>query len=303
MRTLVVLIGLAVLIPCLAQVAAQQPQPGRPLYSSRSDLVVLQVTVVDEKSRTVAALPREAFTVFEDGVPQPISFFHQEDRPATVGFVIDGSSSMQRKRDAVIAGGLAFAASTHPDDEIFSVHFNERIWFGLPSDRAFTSDAAELRTALLKSTARGRTAVVDAIAEGLHHIERGTRDRKALIVISDGGDNASRRSYGELLAAAERSRARIYTICLAEEYDEDADPEALERLARASGGQAFTPRNPSDVTQILEGIARDLHSGYTIGYAPGSNARSGYRALRVDVRAPGHGTLTARARTGYVGLD
>ena len=300
MRTLAILV---VLIPhVFAQHGASAQQP-RPTFSSRADLVVLHVTVVDDKSRVVGQLPREAFRIFEDGVAQAISFFQPEDSPATVGFVIDGSSSMVRKRDAVIAGGLAFAAATHPDDEVFSIHFNERVWFGLPPGRAFTSDTAELRAALLRSTARGRTAVVDAVAEGLAHVERGTRDKKALIVISDGGDNASRRSFPEVLASAQRSPALIYTICLAEEYDEDADPETLERLARATGGEAFAPRKIDDVTRILERIARDLHSGYTIGYTPAPGSRRGYRALRVEVDAGGRGALRARARTGYVALD
>ena len=300
MRTL---LALALLIPCLARVEGQAPQSGRPSFSSRSDLVVLHVSVVDSKGRPVSGLTRDAFRVLEDGVPQQVSFFDQEDSPATVGFVIDGSSSMQRKREAVIAGGMAFAEETHPEDEIFTVHFNERVWFGLPEGHRFTSDASEFRAALLKSTARGQTAVFDAVAAGLEHIAHGASQKKALVVVSDGGDNASRRSFKEVVAAAERSDALIYTICLTDEYDEDADPEKLERLADATGGEAFEPRKVRDVTKILRDIAHDLHSGYTIGYAPSASAKRGWRAVKVEASSGDHGKLIARARAGYVGVD
>jgi VWFA-related protein len=292
------LVLLASSLWCVARAATQDAQPGRTVFASRADLVVVHVSVVDTKSGLVSGLPRESFAVYEDGRPQRIDFFLNEDTPATVGLVIDASMSMHRKREALVAGGMAFAEATRSRDEIFTVHFNERVWFGLAPDQPFTSDAGVLRTALQKSPARGRTALFDGVAAALRHLERGTSQKKALVVISDGGDNASTESFEDILRRVNASDALIYTICLKDEYDRDADPEALERLAAASGGIAFSPRRIGDVTKILERVARDIHGGYTIGYVP-VGARSGHRDLRVEVAAPNRRQLLVRARSGY----
>src|SRR5439155_2037119 len=119
---------------------AQAPAQPRAAFSSRSELVVLRVSVIDRKAGFVSGLPREAFAVQEDGRPQAIQFFENEDTPVTVGLVIDCSGSMQRRRDGVIAAGMAFADSSHPADELFTLNFNEKVWAGLPDDRPFTSD-------------------------------------------------------------------------------------------------------------------------------------------------------------------
>jgi Ca-activated chloride channel family protein len=283
---------------CVAGAATQDPQPGRTVFASRADLVVVHVSVVDKKSGLVSGLPRESFAVYEDGRPQQIDFFLNEDTPATVGLVIDASMSMHRKREALVAGGMAFAKATHSRDEIFTVHFNEHVWFGLGPDQPFTSDAGLLRATLQKAPARGRTALFDGVAAALRHVERGTSQKKALIVISDGGDNASRESFEDILRRVNQSDALIYTICLKDEYDRDADPDVLERLATASGGIAFSPRRIGDVTKVLERIARDIHSGYTIGYVPAA-ARGGHRDVRVEVTTPNGRQLLVRARSGY----
>ena len=292
------LILASVIVVATTAADAQDAQPARTAFRSRSDLVVLHVSVIDRRSGPVAGLPRDAFTVYEDGRVQPIAFFDPEDSPATVGLVIDSSLSMMRKREPVIAAGLAFAESTNPRDELFTVHFNERVWFGLPPGTPFTSDSGALRGALQKSTARGRSAVYDAVAQALEHVERGTTQKKALVVVSDGGDNASRRTLSDLLAAAKRSEAIVYTIVLTDEYDAEANPEAMEELTRVSGGISFRPRKLDEVGDILRRIARDLHSGYTIGYVP---AREGglFRAVRVDVASPRDRSLVVRSRSGY----
>lgn len=283
---------------CAARAATQDPQPGRAIFSSRADLVVLHVSVVDRKAGLVSGLPREAFTVYEDGQPQRIEFFSNEDSPATVGLVIDSSMSMHRKRDALIAAGVTFAQSTHPKDEIFSVLFNERVWFGLAPEQPFTSNPAQLRAALSTSTARGRTALFDAVMAALQHVERGTSGKQALIVISDGGDNSSRASFAEVLDAVSRSDAVIYTVCLTDEYDGDADPGKLEKLSKASGAIPFKPQDVNDVARILERVARDIHSGYTVGYVPSATA-AGRRKIKVEVAAPNRGRMSVRARSEY----
>jgi Ca-activated chloride channel family protein len=306
-RTVCVACVLA-LLACVhaARTLAQDPPP-RPVFSSRSDLVVLHVTVLDGRSGFVSGLPREAFRVYEDGRPQEIEFFSNEDSPVTVGLVIDSSGSMQRKREAVIAAGLAFAQSSHPQDEMFTVHFNERVWTGLPGNQPFTSDLSELRAALERSAARGRTAFFDAVTFALRHLETGHRQKKVLVVISDGGDNASTTTFEELLDRAHRADAVIYAIGLSDWYDREADPDVLRDLAKATGGEAFFVRNTERAkdraTEILSRIARDIRSGYTIGYTPEREVEAdadGFRTVKVEVSAPDRRKLTVRARAGYV---
>lgn len=306
-RTVCVACVLALLSGVHAARGLAQDPPTRPVFSSRSDLIVLHLTVLDGRSGFVSGLPREAFTVYEDGRPQEIEFFSNEDSPVTVGLVIDSSGSMQRKREAVIAAGLAFAQSSHPQDEMFTVHFNERVWTGLPDGQPFTSDLSELRTALERSGARGRTAFFDAVTFALRHLETGHRQKKVLVVISDGGDNASTTTFKELLDRAHRADAVIYAIGLSDWYDREADPDVLRDLAKATGGEAFFVRNTDRAkeraTEILSRIARDIRSGYTIGYSPERAVEAdadGFRTIKVEVSTPDRRKLTVRARAGYV---
>ena len=300
----IVLHALVIAAPALPRasrfggLAAQDPQSPRAVFSSGSDLVVLHVTVLDRHDGFVAGLPREAFTVYEDGRPQPIAFFRSEDSPVTAGLVIDSSSSMHRKREAAIAAGLAFAQSSHPDDQLFTIHFNERVWYGLPPHQPFTSDRRELHAALQRTTARGRTALVDALALALEHVEQGPTQKKVLIVLSDGGDNASTRRFAEVLDAARRSDTVIYTIGMTDQYDEDADPDVLKELARATGAEAYFP-DVDDLSKLLQRISRDIHSGYTIGYVPAQQTE-GFHSIRVEVASDDRERLSVRARSGYV---
>jgi Ca-activated chloride channel family protein len=277
-----------------------QTQAPRAAFSSHSELVVLHVSVIDRRAGFVSGLPREAFAVKEDGRSQPIQFFENEDTPVTIGLVIDNSGSMAQRRDSVIAAGLAFAASCHPSDEFFSLNFNERVWPGLPPDRPFTSDRDELRRALGRSTARGETALFDAIATGLRQLDGGHRTRKVLVVVSDGGDNASTTRYEQVLDAALRNDVVIYTIGIYDDDDHDARPGLLRELAAATGGEAFFPRANADVTPLFERIARDIRSSYAVGYVPPDEGGGRRHAISVEVRgADGH-KLAARARSSYI---
>jgi Ca-activated chloride channel family protein len=269
------------------------------VFSSRSEVVVVHVTVTDGKLRPVAGLPREAFAVYEDGQPENVTFFHNEDNPVTVGLVLDCSGSMQRKRDAVIAAGMAFARSSHPKDELFTVNFNEGVWDGLPPSVPFTTDGDELYAALQRTTARGQTALFDAVRAALKHLDQGHEQKKVLIVVSDGGDNASATTFDDVLDLALRMDAIIYTIGMKDQYDSDAKPEVLKKLSKATGGEAFFPHNPEDTTKILERIAHDIRSGYTLAYSPSHDA-PGYRAIRVEVHGPEGRKLSVRARSGYI---
>lgn len=277
-----------------------QAQRSAPTFSSRSDLVVLHVSVVDGRSGFVGGLPREAFIVREDGRPREIAFFENEDTPVSVGLVIDNSASMQRRRDAVIAAGMAFAESSHPADEIFTLNFNEHVWPGLPDGHSFTSDHDELRTALSRAGARGQTALFDAIDKALLHLDGGTQTRKVLIVVSDGGDNASRATFDEVMDRALRRDVVIYTIGLEDPAGGEAKPRVLRELAAATGGEAFFPKKNEEITAALERIARDIRSSYTLGYVPDADSTAGARhRIQVDVRAAPRG-LHARARSLYV---
>jgi Ca-activated chloride channel family protein len=284
----------------LTALRAQDAQP-RASFSSRSELVVLRVSVVDKRAGFVSGLPREAFVVREDGRPQPIHFFENEDTPVTVGLVIDNSGSMQRRRAGVIAAGMAFADSSHPDDELFTLNFNERVWPGLPAGQPFTTDHNELRRALDRSTTRGQTALFDAVAMGLRHLDEGNRTRKVLVVVSDGADNASRTSFADVLDAALRKDVVIYTIGMYDPNDRDAKPRLLRELAEATGGEAFFPRADQDVTPLLQRIARDIRSSYTVGYVPPPGAESQRRSVQVECRSHDGRKLAVRARSSYIG--
>jgi len=279
---------------------AQMPRGASPAFRSSTDLAVLHVSVVDKHAGFVRGLPRDAFVVYEDGRPQPIAFFANDDTPVSVGLVIDSSQSMFTRRDAVIAAGMAFAESSHPDDEMFTLNFNERIWPGLPDGQAFTSDHAELHGALNQSASRGTTALFDAIRAGLLHLDGGVRPRKVLIVVSDGGDNASRTRYQDVLDEALKRDVVIYAVGIYDDDDRDAKPGVLRELAASTGGEACFPRKLADVGPALERIARDIRSSYTIGYVPPDAAKASTRHIRVDVHPPGGRKLNVRARSGYV---
>ncbi len=205
------------------------------------NLVVLSAAVTDGRGRPVSGLRKENFLVREEGRPCDIQLFAAENAPVTAGLILDGSSSMWPKRAAAAQAALAFARSSNPADEIFVLNFNDTVRWGLPGALPFSSDPELLAAALERSPAAGRTALYDAIAAGLAHLNRGAHDRKVLVIFSDGGDNASRRSYDDIVALVQRSDATLYTIGLFDQRDEDRNPGVLKRLAKASGGAAFLP--------------------------------------------------------------
>ncbi len=263
-------------------------------------MVVLRATVQDHKNIPVAGLSQDDFEVYEDGARQPIRSFSHEDVPVTVGLVIDNSGSMIPKRHDVIAAALAFARSSNPQDQMFVVNFNEKVSLGLPANVAFTDQLAQLQVALSRVDADGETALYDAIAIALEHLKTGNRDKKVLIVISDGGDNASQHKLAEITALAGQPNAIIYTIGVFDDQDADRNPGVLKRLARETGGEAFLPESLKDVTPICERIAHDIRSQYTIAYSPTNRKRDGaFRTIQVKARTPGRGHLSVRTRTGY----
>src|ERR1051326_5280787 len=174
-----------------------------------TNLVVLHATVQDSKGALVSGLEKDSFHVFEDGALQQIKYFSHEDIPVTVGLVIDNSGSMRRKRAEVIAAALAFALSSNPQDQMFVVNFNEQVRFALPANELFTDQVPQLAVALSTIITSGQTALYDAVAAALEHLKKGDRDKKVLIVISDGGDNASRHGLAQIMAMTQPAAAII----------------------------------------------------------------------------------------------
>lgn len=264
-------------------------------------LVVLPVTVTDRKGAFVPDLRPQDFQVYETGRLQQITSFRPEDVPVTVGLVVDNSGSMGPKRPAVIAASLAFVRSSNPQDQMFVVNFNQTVTLGLPESIPFSSDQQQLREALSKNPPAGNTALYDAIAAALQHLKAGTGDKKALIVVTDGGDNASQIKVPDLLRMAESSNSIIYTIGIFDQSDSNEKPDVLRQLSKLTGGQAYFPGSISEVFKVSEQISRDLRQQYTISYIPTDQNPDGrYRTIRVTAKASGKGKLYVRTRTGYL---
>ncbi|HUI43345.1 MAG TPA: VWA domain-containing protein [Terriglobia bacterium] len=274
-------------------------------------LVVLRATVVDKKGRMINDLARDDFKVFENSVAQKLAVFSHADIPVTLGIVIDDSGSMKEKRPAVNASALAFVQTSNPQDQVFIVNFNDVAYIDTPGD--FATNMEDLRSALDKIDSRGGTALYDAISTSLDHLRLGNRDKKVLLVITDGVDNESRYSLDELLKYAQESNAVIYTIGLlgGEENtgglfkikgsgDRKA-AKALEQLAHATGGEAYFPKSLAQVQETCGQVAHDIRNQYTLAYYPTNKAADGtFRIVRVD--AFEHGTrkkLIVRTRPGY----
>jgi Ca-activated chloride channel family protein len=264
------------------------------------ELVVLYMSVRTRHGDIVSGLKKDNFQVYEDGVPQEIESFNQADVPVTVGLVIDNSGSMAAKRPEVNTAAMEFARSSNPEDEMFVVSFNENVSFGLPRNQPFTNRSEELQKALTGITAQGKTALYDAISSALQHLKRGARDKKALIVISDGGDNASSHTLSQVTKMAVQSDAIIFTVGLFDERDPDRNPRVLKELARLTGGEAFFPGSLEDVVPICDRIALDIRSQYTATYIPTNRKQDGtFRSIEVKASAPGYGRLRIRTRAGY----
>ena len=228
----------------MAQVPPQGKSPEAEAFriSVDVDLVVLQATVRDHQGHTVMELGSKDFEVFEDGRAQPIRLFRHEDTPVTVGLIIDHSGSMRQKLKDVTAGAQAFAnPATATIRCLSSISTRSHRW-DCPLGWASAITWAHWRRRSGRAPAIGTTALYDAIVEGLKHLQKGTSDKKVLIVISDGGDNASKATLDQVLKMAERSSAMIYTIGIYDTDDPDKNPKVLERLAHESGGEAFFPR-------------------------------------------------------------
>jgi VWFA-related protein len=290
--------GIAVTAAAGTILAFQTQEPFT--IKTNSDLVILDVSVKEAGQHFVPNLSKDNFQVFDDGRPQKISYFSKTDTPAAVGLVLDNSGSMARKRNDVILAGLSFASTSNPQDEYFVVNFNDRVEYGLPRNLLFTDSIEQLHRALNWGRPIGQTRLYDAIASALRHMTGARLKYDILIVVSDGGDNASRIGLPELLQEVERSRATIYTVGLMDQADRDLNPAVMKKLAKVSGGEYFQPAVLNDVVSVFKYISNDVRHRYVLGFVPDEvdDSRK-IRTVKVRAFENGH-RLFARTRSSYV---
>jgi Ca-activated chloride channel family protein len=281
--------------------AGLRAQEGSARFTGAANLVVLHLAVTDSRGVYVTGLAKDAFVVREDGQPQQISFFTPDDIPVTAGLLFDNSSSMTMLREIAVAGGAAYVGASRTGDEIFGLTFTEVVRPVLPPASPFTNDPDVMRAALEAAlTARGRTALFDAIMVGIEHSARGRPRRKVLVLTSDGGDNASTATQAEVIARTQASNVTIYTVTLIDPVARDGNPRLLKELARSTGGQSFRPRGETETADAFRRIAEDVHHAYTVGYVPVRPPDGTFRRLQVGVNAPRGQRLEVRTRTGYL---
>jgi Ca-activated chloride channel homolog len=269
------------------------------VLSEETRLVVVPVSVTDRQGHFVSGLKQPNFQVYEDGKPQEIAVFRDADVPVTVGIVVDHSGSIAARSDEVMQGATAFVQASNPQDKEFVVNFGNTVSFGLPPNVPFTSNTAQLRAALSTPASGGMTALYDAVATALEHFPGNPLDKKVLLLISDGGDNASTHKLDGVVRMAQAANVVIYAIGLLDEFSADQNPDVLRKFARETGGEVYFPNSAIEVVSVCIAIAADIRHQYTLGYAPPENGKSGYRRIRVTVHAPDRGRLLVRARKGY----
>jgi VWFA-related protein len=268
------------------------------VFRKEVDEVTLHATVVDQNNRLVTDLGRNDFQVFEDGQPQKITSFRREDIPVAMGIVIDNSGSMRDKRPAVNAAALNLVRSSNPQDKVFIVNFNEEYFL----DQDYTAAVPKLKDALERIEARGGTALYDATVASADHLKKsGALEKKVLLVVTDGEDNASRESLEQAIRRLqEENGPTVYTIGLLGDEHSKRARRALREMAEQTGGVAFFPKDLSEVESITSQIAHDIRNQYTIQYKPTKpQSAGGYRTVKVEANAKGYKKLQVRTRSGY----
>jgi Ca-activated chloride channel family protein len=293
--TVILLIGLAA--PTSVVVAQKADDPA--IFRTDTRLVVLHATVVDKTGHLVTTLGQSAFQVYENGVQQQVKLFKREDIPVSMGLVVDNSGSMRDKRAKVAAAAQDLVKNSNSEDEVFVVNFNDDAFLDTPD---FTNDPKVLEQALNKIDSRGGTAMRDALRMSIDHIKgKAKKDKKVILVVTDGNDNASMITIENLVKAAQQSEVIIYAIgLLNEEERREAKraKRALDALTEATGGQAWYPKDLNEVERITSQVARDVRNQYTSAYTPANQALDGtFRQIRVVANGPNRPSV--RTRTGY----
>jgi len=304
---------LVVLVPSIAMLAQDRAQPQKQEKDKDFTLNVdtleiqLPISVLDKDGRPVDGLKLENFQIFEDKVLQTIKNFKHEDIPMSLGLIIDNSGSMRNKRERVNSSALAFVRESNPDDETFIVNFDDSAYL----EQDFTGSIGDLIDALDNIDARGETALYDAIYLSSEHVKNGKKDKKALLLITDGEDNVSKYGINKVIEALKQSKVTLYTVGLLEENDQRGGlfkkppskkaKDDLQKFAEITGGQAFFPKNLDEVEELVKHIAHDLRNHYTISYTP-TNAKldGSYREIAVKVSPPKSlGKITWHTKQGY----
>jgi Ca-activated chloride channel family protein len=301
---------------------ASTPQSGNPQQRTpeaielSSELVVLDVAVVDQANHTLTNLKQEDFTIYENNVRQPVSFFSEEEAPTSLGLVIDTSRSMAPKLNTVIAAALRLIRESHQDDEAFIIEFKSEA--ELVQD--FTKNVDEIEDALQDLVAHGQTALLDAVYLSVQHAHKqGKHRRKAVVLITDGEERDSYYTENQVMELLRESDVQVYIIGFTQGLDMDRynifkgtgkrrigrrekrARHLLEELAQVSGGRVFYPENLSELDPIAQTIARELRTQYIVGYYPTNAQRDGtWRSVRVDIKPDEKGNKRiARTRSGY----
>ena len=283
-----------------------KPQTGQPtsrgnnqyVFKAEAQEVVLHATVVDQHSRLVTNLNKNDFTVYEDGQPQQITNFLREDIPVSLGILIDNSGSMRDKRQAVNTAALDLVKGSNPKDEVFIVNFSDEAII----DTDLTSDIAKMQEGLQQIDSRGGTALYDAVVASADYLaKKGRLEKKVLLVVTDGEDNASTDTLEQAVRRVQDDAGPVvYSIGILGGEREKRARRALEQLALHTGGVAFFPKDLGEVDQIARAVARDIRNQYSIFYRPTRpQDQGGFRQVKVDAHAPGYGRLQVRTRSGY----
>lgn len=265
-----------------------------------SNLVVLDVSVTDGDGVPVAGIGKDRFRVSEDGKTQIISQYSAEERPVSLGFVVDSSGSMFKKVLHVRRAVNSFLTVSNPEDSYFVLGFNDIPKLGLPDEIRFTSKADDVRNAVASFRAEGRTCLYDGLAAALNHIQESMLERRYLVVVSDGKDTASSIRLDDSIRQCRASRVTIFTLGLFEDEDEDQNSGVLKQMARVTGGQYFHPANAKELSDACVRIARDIRARYTLAYTPPSAARRALRRIKVELTPrPDEAKRIVRTRTEY----
>lgn len=280
--------------------AGQPPQTPDDQSVIRIDtrLVVLHCAVVDKKGGLVTNLVQNQFKVYENKVEQPVKLFRREDVPVSMGLIIDNSGSMRDKRQRVEAAAIRLVKASNRQDEVFIVNFNDEAYL----DQPFTNQITKLEEGVARIDSRGGTAMRDAVSMSLDYVKQeGRKDKKVLLVVTDGNDTASSGiTLEKLVEKSQKNGSLIYGIgILSEEQSGDRKKamRAIDALTRASGGASYYPGAVAEVEAIADQVAHDIRNQYVIGYSPtNQNLDGSFRSIRVEAAGGRYGV---RTRTGY----
>jgi Ca-activated chloride channel homolog len=265
------------------------------------DLVLVPVTVTDPMNRLVTGLERDNFQLYDNNIPQTIKTFSTEDAPLSIGIIFDLSGSMQSKFIRARKALTEFLRTCNPKDEFFVVGFNDR-----PAVLVdYTSDVDDVEARMVMLRPENRTALIDAMYLGVNKLRQAKYQRKALLVISDGGDNRSRYTEGELTRIVRESEVQIYGIGIFDAYapteEEQNGPILLKEVTETTGGRLFKVLDIQDLSDIAERISEELRNEYVLGYTPTDRRRNGsWRKVRVRLAPPpGLPMMDVHSREGY----